>query len=57
MKTATIEKLEKGEMVFGSPTAGEWFVKEFEDGEKVGGCFFETLEGAEKYVKHYTEEE
>jgi hypothetical protein len=47
MRTATIEKLKKGELVFGTPTAGEWYVREFGDDVEVGGCFFETKEGAD----------
>ena len=34
MKTATIEILEEGETIFGSRTAGEYFVREYEDNER-----------------------
>ena len=41
MKKATIEVLEKGELIFGSPTAGKYFVRRYEDGEEMGGGFFQ----------------
>ena len=53
MKTATIEILEKGETIFGSRTAGEYFVRRYEDGEEMGGGFFKTLEEAETEVREY----
>ena len=31
MKTATIETLEEGELIFGSPTVGKYFVRRYED--------------------------
>ena len=53
MKTATIEILEKGETIFGSRTAGEYFVREYEDNEEMGGDFFKTMEEAEARVREY----
>ena len=53
MKTATIEILEKGETIFGSRTAGEYFVREYEDNEEMGGGFFKTMEEAEARVREY----
>ena len=47
MKTATIEILNEGEKIFGSRTAGEYFVREYEDGEEMGGGFFKTMKEAE----------
>lgn len=56
MKTATIEILEPGETIFGSPTAGKYFVRRYEDEEEMGGSFFETIEEAETNVKEYQNE-
>ncbi len=53
MKTATIEILEEGETIFGSPTNGEYFVRRFEDTEEMGGVFFKTIEEAETHVREY----
>ena len=53
MKTATIEILEKGETIFGSRTAGEYFVREYEDNEEMGGGVFKTREEAEARVREY----
>ena len=53
MKTATIEILEEGETIFGSRTAGEYFVREYEDNEEMGGGFFKTMEEAETEVREY----
>ena len=57
MKTATIEILEPGETIFGSPTAGKYFVRRYEDEEEMGGSFFGTIEEAETNVKEYQEKE
>ena len=53
MKTATIEILEEGETIFGSRTNGEYFVREYEDNEEMGGGFFKTMEEAEARVREY----
>ena len=53
MKTATIEILEEGELIFGSPTAGKYFVRRYEDGEEMSGGFFKTMEEAETCVRKY----
>ena len=55
MKTATIEILEEGETIFGSRTNGEYFVREYEDKEEMGGSFFKTIGEAETYVREYQE--
>ena len=55
VKTATIEILEEGETIFGSRTAGEYFVRRYEDGEEMGGGFFKTMEEAETEVREYQE--
>jgi len=55
MKKATIEILYKDEMIFGSPTKGEFFVRRYEDGEEMGGGFFKTMEEAETSVREYQE--
>ena len=56
MKTATIEILEEGETIFGSRTAGEYFVREYEDNEEMGGGFFKTMKEAEARVREYQRE-
>ena len=53
MKTATIEILEEGETIFGSRTNGEYFVREYEDNEEMGGSFFKTMKEAEARVREY----
>jgi len=53
MRTTTLEILDAGEKIFGSPTAGKYFVQEFEDSEPRGGSFFETIEEAEKHMAEY----
>ena len=57
MKTATIEILNEGETIFGSRTAGEYFVRRYEDEEEMGGGFFNTMEEAEEHVREYQEDE
>ena len=53
MKTATIEILSEGELVFSSKTKGQYFVHEYEDGEEMGGAFFLSMEDAEAHVREY----
>ena len=53
MREATIEVLNVGEIVMGTPTSGRFFVREYEDGEERGGSFFETLEEADNHVADY----
>ena len=53
MKNATIEVLEKGELIFGSPTAGKYFVRRYEDGEEMGGGFFRTKKEAQQHAREY----
>ena len=50
MKTATIEILNEGETIFGSRTAGQYFVRRYEDGEEMGGGFFKTIEEAQEWL-------
>jgi len=57
MREATIEVLNKDEMVMGTPTTGRYFVREYEDGEERGGAFFETLKEADQHVANYISEE
>ena len=57
MKTATIEILEEGETIFGSRTGGEYMVREYEEGEEMGGSFYKTLEEAEVHVREFQEME
>ena len=53
MKKATIEVLEPGELIFGSPTAGQYFVRRYEDGEEMGGGFFRTKKEAQQHAREY----
>ena len=53
MKKATIEILYKDETIFGSRTGGNYMVREYEDGEEMGGSFFKTIEEAEVRVHEY----
>ena len=57
MKTATIEIHEEGELIFGSPTAGKYFVRRYEDEEEMGGGFFKTKKEAETHVREYQKSE
>ena len=52
-KRATLEILEPGEKIFGSPTGGRYFVQEFEDDMPRGGQFFKTIQEAEKHMVEY----
>jgi hypothetical protein len=54
MMKATIEILYEDEKVLGSPTYGEYMVREYdEDGDEIGGSFYKTIEEAETHVKNY----
>ena len=57
MKTATLEVLEPGEKVLGSKTAGSYFVREFVDGEHMGGSFLKTEKEAKNYIKEFVDPE
>ena len=52
-KRATLEILDRGEKIFGSPTGGKYFVQEFEDDVPRGGSFFKTIQEAEKHMVEY----
>ena len=52
-KRATLEILDPGEKIFGSPTDGKYFVQEFEDDVPRGGQFFKTIQEAEKHMVEY----
>ena len=52
-KRATLEILDEGEKIFGSPTGGKYFVQEFENDEPRGGSFFKTIQEAEKHMVEY----
>ena len=53
-RTATIEILNEGEKILGSPTYGSYMVRDYdEDGEEMGGSFYETMEEAESHVREY----
>ena len=55
MKTTTIEVLNEGELIFGSRTAGSYFVREYEDDVEMGGSFFKTEEEAKAHMKTFNE--
>ena len=55
MKKATIEILHEGETVLGSPTNGQYFVQEYENGEVMGASFHKYLHDAVSHVKKYQE--
>ena len=55
MKKATIEILHEDETVLGSRTAGEYFVREYENGEERSGSFHKYLHDAVSHVKKYQE--
>ena len=55
MKTATLEELNEGELIFGSRTAGRWFAREYEDGVEMGGHFFKTEEEAKSHIETLNE--
>jgi len=57
VKTATIEILNEGEKILGSPTYGSYMVREYEDEEELGGSFYETMEEAEAHVREYQKDE
>ena len=53
MKKATIEILHEDETVVGSPTNGQYFVREYENGEERSGSFHKYLHDAVSHVKKY----
>ena len=55
MKTAPLEVLEEGELIFGTRTNGSYFVREYEDDLEMGGCFFNTEEEAKTYIETLNE--
>ena len=57
MKKTTIEVLEEGELIFGSPNAGKYFVRRYEDGEEMGGGFFKTKKEATTHAREYKKSE
>ena len=57
MKTTTIEVLETGELIFGSPTAGKYFVRRYENEKETGGGFFKTKKEALTHARKYKKSE
>ena len=53
MKKAIIEVLEPGELIFGSPTVGKYFVRRYEDETEMGGGFFKTKKEAQQHAREY----
>ena len=52
-KRATLEILQDGEQVFGSNTAGKYFVQEYVDDQPTGGQFFSSIEDAERHMRAF----
>ena len=52
-RRATLEILQDGDTVLGSPTGGRYWVKEFENDVPRGGSFFKRIEEAERYMVEY----
>jgi hypothetical protein len=57
MKKTVIEILDKGELIFGSPTAGKYFVRRYEDDVEMGGGFFKTKKEATLHAKEFEQTE
>ena len=57
MKKATIEILHEDESVLGSKTSGQYMVREYEDGEEMGGSFHKYLHDAVSHVREYQDME
>ena len=55
MKTSTLEVLNEGELIFGTRTAGSYFVREYEDDVEMSGSFFKTEEEAKAHMETLTE--
>ena len=55
MKKATIEILHEDETILGSRTNGQYFVREYENGEARSGSFHKYLHDAVSHVKKYQE--
>ena len=53
MKKATIEILYEDETVLGTKTSGQYMVREYEDGEEMGGSFHKYLHDAVSHVREY----
>ena len=53
MRTATLEVLEEGELIFGTRTNGSYFVREYEDNIEMGGSFFKTEEEAKSHITEF----
>ena len=53
MKTTKIEVLEPGVLNLGSPTAGKYFVRRYEDKIEMGGGFFKTKKEALQHAREY----
>ena len=55
MKTSTLEVLNEGELIFGTRTAGSYFVREYEDNIEMSGSFFKTEEEAKTHMETLNE--
>jgi hypothetical protein len=55
MRTATLEVLNEGELIFGTRTNGSYFVREYEDNEEVAGSFFIIFILAKAYIETLNE--
>ena len=52
MKRATLEIIDPN-LVIKPPIVGTYCVKIYDDEEEMGGCFFNTIGEAEKYMREY----
>ena len=57
MKKAKNEILHEDESVLGSKTSGQYMVREYEDGEEMGGSFHKYLHDAVSHVREYQDME
>ena len=55
MRTSTLEILNEGELIFGTRTAGSYFVREYEDNIEMSGSFFKTEEEAKTHMETLNE--
>jgi hypothetical protein len=55
MRSSTLEVLNEGELIFGTRTAGSYFVREYEDNIEMSGSFFKTEEEAKTHMETLNE--
>ena len=55
MRSSTLEVLNEGELIFGTRTAGSYFVREYEDNIEMSGSFVKTEEEAKTHMETLNE--